>query len=480
MQETLKNIDTSTLVMKWVNFQEYKEEIYDLRKAVFIEDQGYEDFMLYSEHDENALHLVIENEGKLIAALAGFIYLPDSDTSSKIGLPSANTPVFQFSKRVTLKEYRNLRISELLAFVMSKKINDLLDYAYFSLGLIGIHRRLAPIYKKTFGFEYHHSYDTSNGEIDMLIVSKEEHSKFYNGIRSKIEILSSYLKIEEPSLLNHIQSREDLKDFYKETSNANLYLAPLSFRDELPRLSAQARLTYATQVNIIDQIEIPEAPAKLLDVGCGPGVYLNLLSKHSKFAKYEFYGMDLSQEMITYAQLSFRKTKWVQGNIYETPYEDNTFDIIHLSYVFIHLTRPETALMELNRILKPGGKIYVVDVNDDTFEGPSVIKRMIHKHKQLYEGNRDIMNYLGSLAEKHGFVKSQEFKIIAENSGTEEGPQIEGYSLKLGRMNMWAMFAFIGQRKDVQSYFQKAESHYFHSQCTISIELQSLVLTKKI
>ena len=145
----------------------------------------------------------------------------------------------------------------------------------------------------------------------------------------------------------------------------------------------------------------------------------------------------------------------------------------------IHLTELEVALKEIYRVLKPGGILYVVDVNDSTFEGPEVIKEMIEKHTEFYEGNRNILNILPYLAEKQSLELNNTFSVEINNLGTEDEPIIENNALKLGRMKSWAMFSFISQREDIQEYYQKAEQHYFSSLCGISIQIQTQVYQKK-
>jgi ubiquinone/menaquinone biosynthesis C-methylase UbiE len=468
------------LEMRWVDFKDYAQEIYALRKEVFVDGQGFDDFVLRSAKDETGLHLVAFHNSKPVAAICAYISQPNDAIFEQLQLPAADKIVVQFARRVTLPEYRELRLSELMGLVMWKSVYESLDTAYFFIGLMGIHQKLAPYYERYFGFEPHHELESANGNIKVSIGQGENLKRIYNKTKGNIEVIGTFLNIEAPSLNRFLDDHEGYKDLRIKMTDENLYLKPLSFKDELPRLSAQARLVYGTQVQVIDQINFPKAPASFLDVGCGPGVYLSLFSHHPKVEGYQFHGLDLSADMVAYAKFSFRKTQWKQGNIYDTQYPDASFDVIHTSFVFIHLTNPELALKELYRILKPGGLLYVVDVNDDTFEGPSVVKRLIHKHKQVYEGKRDIMNHLPALAKDYDFLLEQEFAITVTNTGNEGETIQEIGKLQLGRISMWAMFSFISQRHDMLSYYERAEEHYLRTLCQISIQLQSKVFRKAI
>jgi ubiquinone/menaquinone biosynthesis C-methylase UbiE len=467
------------LELRWVDFKEYAQEIYALRKAVFVEDQGFDDFVLTSAKDEQGLHLVAFHEQKPVAAICAYFSQPNEPIFEQLQLPATDKIIVQFARRVTLPDYRALRLSELMGLLIWKSVYESLDFTYFFIGLMGIHQKLAPYYQRFFGFEPHHEVNSPNGQIKIAIGQGEKLKRIYNRTKGDIEVITSFLQVEPPSLNRFLDNHPELKALRAKMTDENLYLKPLSFKDELPRLSAQARLVYGTQVNIIDQINFKKSPASFLDIGCGPGVYLSMLSGHPQLQGYELHGLDLSPEMVAYAKFSFRKTQWKQGNIYDTQYPDASFDVIHTSFVFIHLTNPEAALKEIYRLLKPGGMLYVVDVNDDTFDGPAVIKRLIHKHKQVYEGKRDIMNHLPALAKDYNLALEQEFAVTVKNTGNE-GEAIQGKnSLQLGRISMWAMFAFISQRHDMLPYYEKAEDHYLRTLCQISIEIQSKVFRKQ-
>jgi ubiquinone/menaquinone biosynthesis C-methylase UbiE len=237
-------------------------------------------------------------------------------------------------------------------------------------------------------------------------------------------------------------------------------------------------LLEVAQEDINADFQLPSDEGNFLDIGCGPGLYLSSLSKLPKYSNYKFSGIDLSPEMISYAKLSYRNISWYQRDVYETGFESDFFNIAHASFLFIHLVTPEIALGEINRILKKGGILYVVDVNDSTFQGPCLITRLIQKHSQFYEGDRNILNILPELASRNSFRLIDKKHITVNNQGSEEKPERIGNLLKLGRVTMWAMFSFINQRQDIQEFYQKAEKYYFNKNCEISIQIQTQIFEK--
>lgn len=59
--------------------------------------------------------------------------------------------------------------------------------------------------------------------------------------------------------------------------------------------------------------------------------------------------------------MSFR-----QGDIHHLPFADNAFDRCYADKTFQHLPNPKQALSELIRVLKPGGRLVIVDPDHDT------------------------------------------------------------------------------------------------------------------
>ena len=95
----------------------------------------------------------------------------------------------------------------------------------------------------------------------------------------------------------------------------------------------------------------------LLDVGCGTGFLIDILTKQ-RTAKY--CGVDLSDEMIRVARgKGIRGAAFTVGSADRLPYPDESFDIVTCSQSFHHYPYPEKAMGEALRVLKPGG-LYIL------------------------------------------------------------------------------------------------------------------------
>jgi demethylmenaquinone methyltransferase/2-methoxy-6-polyprenyl-1,4-benzoquinol methylase len=52
---------------------------------------------------------------------------------------------------------------------------------------------------------------------------------------------------------------------------------------------------------------------------------------------------------------------WVVGDAMHLPFEDNTFDVYTISFGIRNVTRPQEALNEAFRVLRPGGRLMVLE-----------------------------------------------------------------------------------------------------------------------
>ncbi len=131
-------------------------------------------------------------------------------------------------------------------------------------------------------------------------------------------------------------------------------------------------------------------PLDILDVGTGPGFLALLLGEMG----HQCTGVDLSKEMVKIAQekadtKNLQQCKFLIGDAEKLDFEDESFDVVvnrHLLWTLLH---PGVALREWVRVLKPGGKLVIMD--GDWTNHHMDLKR---KYKQL------LGNYLVMISEK--------------------------------------------------------------------------------
>lgn len=99
---------------------------------------------------------------------------------------------------------------------------------------------------------------------------------------------------------------------------------------------------------IVQKLRSPQSALRILDVGCGTGANLQMLSQ---FGTAE--GVDVSDDALEFCR---RKGLTVQKGLAETlPYPDETFDISTALDVIEHLDDDIAGLKEMHRVTKSGG-----------------------------------------------------------------------------------------------------------------------------
>ena len=90
--------------------------------------------------------------------------------------------------------------------------------------------------------------------------------------------------------------------------------------------------------------------AKLLDIGCGDGAFLEAAAQH-----FEVTGVEISPAMAERARKRLPHATIHTGPSTEAPLPDNTFDVVTQFSVLEHEWRPRKALRMVARVLRPGG-----------------------------------------------------------------------------------------------------------------------------
>ena len=132
--------------------------------------------------------------------------------------------------------------------------------------------------------------------------------------------------------------------------------------DTLDNNGRMSRILRADQSKVISLLNI-QPNVHFLDIGCGTGWAVGQAANLVD-GKGLFYGIDLSAKMIEKAKGNFigkENFRFIQANSESIPLEDNFFDIIISTNSFHHYLHPDKALKEMHRLLKSGGKLYLLD-----------------------------------------------------------------------------------------------------------------------
>jgi ubiquinone/menaquinone biosynthesis C-methylase UbiE len=116
-------------------------------------------------------------------------------------------------------------------------------------------------------------------------------------------------------------------------------------------------------------LNLPPSPV-LVDAGSGSGfvssIVVDMLS--SVFQKYELYLLDFSKNRLDEAKVNLGSRdqgscKFVQSNLERIALRNDCVDYVFSTFVFEFLQNPEDCFGELLRILKPGGKLVIIDLD---------------------------------------------------------------------------------------------------------------------
>ncbi len=98
--------------------------------------------------------------------------------------------------------------------------------------------------------------------------------------------------------------------------------------------------------------------SRVLDVGCGTGRHLSLLTEGN-----HLYGIDLSLSMLAEAQAKMPAGAFMSGSAVTLPFKDHSFDLVVSSRVLQHIRDQQKMISEMARVCKPGGQVIMLSYN---------------------------------------------------------------------------------------------------------------------
>ena len=118
---------------------------------------------------------------------------------------------------------------------------------------------------------------------------------------------------------------------------------------------------------------------KVLDVGCGPGRDAKYFSENG----LEVIGIDLTSNFVKMASRNVPKAKFIQMDMRNLNFPENTFDGIWACASFLHIPKIEArdTLLGFKKVLKPGGLIYLSVKQGN---GERFVKKKEYKNKAKF------------------------------------------------------------------------------------------------
>ena len=136
-----------------------------------------------------------------------------------------------------------------------------------------------------------------------------------------------------------------------------------------------AAVTTQAAPALLDAVRVAKG-LRVLDVACGPGYVAAAAAARGAVAT----GIDFSSEMVEEARGRYPGFDFQEGDAEQLSFPDGSFDAVVMNFGMLHLGRPEKALQESHRVLRPRGRIaFTVWDTADTAIGFGIVIGAIQK-----------------------------------------------------------------------------------------------------
>lgn len=130
-------------------------------------------------------------------------------------------------------------------------------------------------------------------------------------------------------------------------------------------------------------------PKIVVDIGCGQGICSALVPVGT-----EYIGIDPSKILLARARRLYRdrNKRFVHADAYDTHLEDCSVDTVISVWVWSHLQNLKAAAKEMHRVLKPGGKYFMITANPETYDERKTFYTKYKITGNLLRGTFDLGN----------------------------------------------------------------------------------------
>jgi ArsR family transcriptional regulator len=190
---------------------------------------------------------------------------------------------------------------------------------------------------------------------------------------------------DDPTVVLDSARLDTVKRQRAETANA-YFRANAEQWDQIRSLHVDEREVEAAVLDALGDSGIRD----LLDLGTGTGRMLEIVAPRVERA----VGIDLSREMLAVARVNLEKAHLRnctirQGDIYQLPFVGESFDAAIFHQVLHYADRPSLAIAEAARMLRPEGRLVIVDFAPHALE----FLRDGHAHRHLGFADAEVVGW---------------------------------------------------------------------------------------
>lgn len=194
-----------------------------------------------------------------------------------------------------------------------------------------------------------------------------------------------------------IISEEAVMKYYEEESSWTEVL----FSEEQVELDVR-KFTYG-----LDLIEGHCSAGRMLDIGCGPGFFLEAARERG----WQVEGMEMNERCVE--RLEELDIPVCTDPLEHSDLEEGAYDAIAMWEVLEHLRQPHQALAEVRKLLKPGGTLLICVPNF-----ASLVNRIMHEKGGTFAGYSHVNFFeaptLARMQEENGFAVEELETVITE------------------------------------------------------------------
>lgn len=199
---------------------------------------------------------------------------------------------------------------------------------------------------------------------------------------------------------------------------------------ELARLEQQAQLSFDDEFRVLRDAGVSTAD-RLLEIGAGSGAITRRL--RAALPQLAIFALDIDDALLAHA--AGCGAALVAGDALHLPVGDAMVDVVLLRYVIQHIADPAAVLAEAARVLRPGGRIVIIEVDsacwglaDPTYPELSGVHAKAAAAQHAAGGDRTIGRRLTRLLRTAGYAEVV-LKLFATSS---DGKAMEEFEAHLG------------------------------------------------